>query len=117
MERLTGKELAEGTVICIHDEDDCNDSCMYSRCKWVEKAIVRLKEYEETGLDPEQSYELKERDTEKEADTNSCDEYTHYKCPNCGYVHLIIYSDGCRSGRLPNFCDKCGQRLKRSEVE
>ena len=51
MERLTKRELAdvEGKqiVLCNHKESDCNDSCMYRRCKWNEKALKKLKEYED----------------------------------------------------------------------
>ena len=51
MERLTKRELAEvkgkQIVLCNHKESDCNDSCMYRRCKWNEKALQKLKEYED----------------------------------------------------------------------
>lgn len=51
MQRLTKRELldVEGKKIvsCNHKESDCNDSCMYRRCKWNEKALKKLKEYED----------------------------------------------------------------------
>lgn len=47
MERLTKKELINGHVICEHKESECNDSCMYGRCEWNKKALLRLKEYED----------------------------------------------------------------------
>ena len=54
MERLTEHELIDsGEVCCIHEESDCNDSCMYSTCKWNDKALLKLKEYEDTGLTPQ----------------------------------------------------------------
>lgn len=57
MERLTKRKLEEvegkQIVLCDHKEEDCNDSCMYRRCKWNEKALRKLKEYEDTGLSPE----------------------------------------------------------------
>lgn len=69
MERLTREETimvgGREKAACNHENDDCNDSCMYGRCRWQEKANMLLKEYEDTGLDPEQIRELKERDTAK----------------------------------------------------
>ena len=51
MERLTKRELVNvggrQIVLCDHKEEDCNDSCMHRRCKWDEKALRKLKEYEE----------------------------------------------------------------------
>ena len=58
MDRLTRRKKATTTngkefVVCEHIESDCNDSCMYGRCKWNEKALNKLKDYEdaeEAGL-------------------------------------------------------------------
>ena len=51
MERLTRRELADVNgkqiVLCDSKEEDCNDSCLYRRCKWNEKALRKLKEYED----------------------------------------------------------------------
>ena len=52
MSRLTKREKAqlsngEECVICNHEKADCNDSCMYGRCKWNKKAIEKLKAYED----------------------------------------------------------------------
>lgn len=51
MERLTRRDLADVNgkqiVLCDSKEEDCNDSCLYRRCKWNEKALRKLKEYEE----------------------------------------------------------------------
>lgn len=59
-----------------------------------------LREYEDTGLTPEQIQELKERDTAK--DPEEFDGHW-FKCPRCGkYV----------GGLKGNFCHVCGQRLK-----
>ena len=64
MERLTKKELINGYVICEHKKSECNDSCMYGRCEWNKKALLRLKEYEDTGLTPNviQNYKAFEKD-------------------------------------------------------
>lgn len=53
MERLTKKDKCklshgEEIVLCEHSEDDCNDSCMnIKHCKWYEKAMEKLKHYED----------------------------------------------------------------------
>ena len=51
MERLTKRESANvggrEYVLCNYKKEDCNDSCMYRRCKWDEKTLRKLKEYED----------------------------------------------------------------------
>lgn len=56
MERLTRIELGKttNTVLCNHSNADCNDSCQYGLCKWINKALHRLKAYEDTRLTPEE---------------------------------------------------------------
>mgnify|MGYP001852384976 CR=1 FL=1 len=74
------------------------------------EAVSCLEEYEDTGLDPEQIVELKERDTAK-APTKVSDSgvrYTDdYICPNCG-KHFT-------GTGIAEFCYHCGQRLKWEE--
>ena len=105
MERLTreetivvrGKEMAA----CNYENDDCNDSCRYGRCRCQEKANMLLKQYEDTGLTPEQIRELKERDTGvKPMFSDGWD-----MCGNCG-EHLMPDD---------NFCSECGQKIKWEE--
>lgn len=64
MERLTREETiivgGKEKAACNYKNNDCNDSCMYGRCKWQGKANMLLKEYEDTGLTPEQIMELNE---------------------------------------------------------
>ena len=59
MERLTRKDKCklshgEDIIICNHDKQDCNDSCMRIKpCKWYKKVLEKLWEYEneeEQGL-------------------------------------------------------------------
>lgn len=57
MERLT--KQPKDTVLCNYEKSDCNDSCMYGTCNWSKKAHERLKEYEDTGLTPEEIENLK----------------------------------------------------------
>lgn len=52
MERLTCREMIVSNdcteiVGCNHEKADCNDNCMYGYCKWVKKAVRKLKEYED----------------------------------------------------------------------
>ena len=71
-------------------------------------ALCKLKDYEDSGLDQEEAYRLKERDTEKEPEiigVNSAIGCNIGKCPECGEI-LRSYM---------KFCDECGQRLDWSE--
>lgn len=64
-----------------------------------------LREYEDTGLTPEQIRELKERDTEKAAIITGYNQAVGCKvgeCPKCGTMNRDYM----------NFCNECGQRLK-----
>lgn len=104
MERLTREETimvgGREKAACNHENDDCNDSCMYGRCRWQEKANMLLKEYEDTGLDPEQIRELKERDTAKEPEPAPLG-MEGMVCPTCG----------CKAVPWVKFCDECGQKF------
>ena len=77
-----------------------------------EELVQRLAEYEDTGLDPEQVQQLKERDTAKKPiKTKGLKDFNGniYKvvgeCPNCG----------CGVNGMMKFCDYCGQGLKWEE--
>ena len=78
----------------------------------IRKRLEELKPYEDTGLDPEQIVELKERDTAKIPDYEGdgyADGYMVYDtwiCPNCGEHYEVDYDDY-------DFCPKCGQRIKK----
>ena len=83
----------------------------YHSCDFMDDGVYidmnLLREYEDTGLTPEQIRELKERDTAKAPinDTDSGVRYTDdYICPNCG-KHFI-------GTGIAAFCYHCGQRLK-----
>ena len=69
-----------------------------------EELVQRLAEYEDTGLDPEQVQQLKERDTAKKPIIIGVNEAIGCRvgeCPKCGGI-LRSYM---------RFCDECGQRL------
>lgn len=68
-----------------------------------ERCTTQLARYEDTGLDPEQIRELKERNTAKAPEVF---DGHWYKCPTCG-----MYAGGLKG----NFCHRCGQRLKWEE--
>ena len=77
-----------------------------------EELVQRLAEYEDTGLDPEQVQQLKERDTAKKPiKTKGLKDFHGNiyklvgKCPNCG----------CGVSHRMRFCDECGQRLDWTE--
>lgn len=80
------------------DQKDCDD------CP-IQEAFARLRQYEQTGLTPEQVMELKERDTAK-APVDTDDEYDMYVCPNCD---MAIGTIGDK--RNHHFCLNCGQRI------
>lgn len=70
-----------------------------------EELVQRLAEYEDTGLDPEQVQQLKERDTAKKPIKNGAKFTPIYECPVCG----------CKDVSWQSFCDEYRQRLDWSE--
>lgn len=74
-------------------------------------ALCKLKDYENSGLDPEEAYRLKERDTAKKPEKIMSEvgiRYTDsYRCPNCG--------NGFTGTGIADFCYHCGQRLDWSD--
>ena len=83
-------------------QTDCDD------CP-IQEAFAKLGRYEQTGLDPDQIQELKERDTAK-VPVDTDDEFDMYVCPNCD---MAIETMGNREEH--HFCLNCGQRLKWEE--
>lgn len=68
-------------------------------------ALCKLKDYEDSGLDPEEAYSLKERDTKKIIYAEKKTSFGRFgNCPNCGR-RLRDYD-------CSMFCGSCGQRLK-----
>ena len=73
-----------------------------------QELIDRLAVYENTGVDPEQIRDLKERDTAKAVIITGYNRAVGCKvgeCPKCGTM----------SRDYMNFCNECGQRLKWEE--
>ena len=88
----------------------------YHSCDFMDDGVYidmnLLREYEDTGLTPEEILELKERNTPKEAvyegDGYSDEEmvYDTWICPNCGAKYEVDYDDY-------DFCPDCGQMILR----
>lgn len=81
----------------------------YHSCDFMDDGVYidmnLLREYEDTGLTPEQIMELKERDTAKEP-AEVDEDFGYFKCPSCG---TNIIADDFNDHK---FCLNCGQRLK-----
>lgn len=88
----------------------------YHSCDFMDDGVYIdmncLREYEDTGLTPEQILEMKERDTAKEPEIHKDKFSDAYTCPNCKRV--LIYRDetGWFCGKRYKFCPDCGHRLK-----
>ena len=102
MERLT-EWYDDGKIRGVLVKDGYEENALQTIVTKIDEcyaAVALLKEYEDTGRNPEQIMELKERDTAKDPE----EFYGHwYKCPICGK-----YAGGLKG----NFCHVCGQRLK-----
>lgn len=108
MERLTYEIIDGGMVTDKENIKEFEIEDGFTVCGG--NAIFRLSAYEDTGLTPEQIWELKERDTAKTPikDSDSGVRYTDdYICPNCG-KHFT-------GTGIAAFCYHCGQRLKWEE--
>ena len=82
----------------------------YHSCDFMDDGVYidmnLLREYEDTGLTPEEIMELKERDTAR-APIDIEDNYGFFVCPSCG--NSIYASDDFESHK---FCLNCGQRIQ-----
>ena len=88
----------------------------YHSCDFMDDGVYidmnLLREYEDTGLTPEQIRELNERDTPKipqyEGDGYADGKmvYDIWICPNCGAKYEVDHDDY-------DFCPDCGQRILR----
>ena len=81
----------------------------YRSCDFMDEGVYidmnLLRDYEDTGLTPEQIRELKERDTAKAAIITGYNRAIGCKvgeCPKCGAMTRYYLA----------FCSECGQRLK-----
>lgn len=85
----------------------------YHSCDFMDDGVYidmnLLRNYEDTGLTPEQIRDLKERDTAK-APVDTDDEFDMYVCPNCD---MAIGTIGDKKSH--KFCLNCGQRIRWEE--
>ena len=112
MERIT-KRIGKTNACYAICEKECpdgiyedNPACM---CTASHMALIRLLEYEDTGLTPPEIMELAERDTAK-APVDIDEEFDMYVCPSC---NMAIGAMGDREEH--KFCLNCGQRLRWEE--
>ena len=109
MERLTTEDYE---LIGCHGCEE--KGVCYARywCSKKKKVLIKLKRYEDTGLTPDQTRGLAERDTAK-APEEIQDAYgdTRLICPNCRNSVINYFN----RSRPPQFCMICGQRLKWEE--
>lgn len=125
MERLTrrktaniaGKEIA----LCNYKEDDCNDSCMYGRCKWQKHANMKLKEYEDLEEDgkllklpckPGDTVYMIKDDCEFNGDCHQT-----RTCKSCEYRNVLIEEDIATLKFIVENIDKFGKTALLTEKE
>ena len=114
MERLT-QWYDDGKIRGVLVKDGYEENSLQTIITKIDEcyaAVALLKEYEDTGLTPEQIRELKERDTAK-APEEIRDAFgdTRLICPNCRNSVINYFN----RSRPPQFCMICGQRLKFGE--
>lgn len=102
MERLT-QWYDDGKIRGVLVKDGYEENALQTIVTKIDEcyaAVALLKEYEDTGLTPEQIMELKERDTAK-APVPSPVGTDGMVCPSCGNKALP----------WDRFCGECGQRF------
>ena len=93
-----------------HDKVFTGQLNVAQRAHDIRKRLEELKPYEDTGLDPEQIVELKERDTAKIPDyegdgyADGHMVYDTWVCPTCGCDYEMDYQEYER-------CPHCGQLI------
>lgn len=88
----------------------------YHSCDFMDDGVYidmnLLRDYEDTGLTPEQIMDLKERDTEKAPEIHENKRSSVYTCPSCNLVLINKDEKGWFCGKHYKFCPDCGQRIK-----
>lgn len=116
MERLT-QWYDDGKIRGVLVKDGYEENSLQTIITKIDEcyaAVALLKEYEDTGLTPQEIMELKERDTAKSVDNRTI-------IQNFSGTPLTIMGDcpscGCENIKSCNtdFCHRCGQRLKWEE--
>lgn len=80
-------------------------------------ALREIQQYRAIGT-VEECREAVKKQEAKEYVVDSFFNYTDYKCPACGTRQLSMYKHGfMSSGKITEYCDNCGQKLKKSKGE
>lgn len=117
MKRLTEKiDGIDGMKISVDGDKNipcsswCNQ-CGKADCKYIENALFRLSDYEDTGLEPLQVQELKNKNTPRKPafEGDGYDQegnlvLDEWLCPNCNTRYEVDYDEY-------DFCPNCGQKL------
>ena len=113
MERLTRVIKAHGKSVVVYTKGKYEDTTAGEmEHKDIRNVMTHLSDYEDTGLTPEQIWELADRDT-----AQSPEEFhdafgdTRLICPNCRNSVVNYFN----RSRPPQFCVICGQRLEWEE--
>lgn len=103
-------------------EDTIENLCVLKKA-FQEKVIdINLdgkgeQDEKEVAFDFDRAIEALEKQIPKKPKEQGTDEKTHYKCPECGWIPLTIYSDGYHLGNKPKYCERCGQAIDWNEVD
>lgn len=104
-------------------QQDYNGGCDTCPCnRTAKEAIENLKKLKSFhngsyGSSIRMAIEALEKQVPKKPKEQGTGEKTHYKCPECGWIPLTIYSDGYHLGNKPKYCERCGQAIDWSEED
>ena len=91
------ERMAEGAIEL--NDNEVFHNCSYSCYANLADALNMLRDYEDTGLTPEQVQELKEKQTPKKPIVTSKGEEEYSGCPVC---NKFVFDD---------YCQCCGQAI------
>ncbi len=92
------------TVEGIKNEFANTSTLICHNCDHKDEYIMELE------AEVEELRKAREKQTPRKPVEDRCAEHTHYKC-KCGHIFCTKYSDGCRMGNTPDYCEKCGQAI------
>ncbi len=110
MTEYEAKAILDVRISRFDHADDVNEAL-----KVAKYALGEIRQYRALGT-VEELREAMEKQIPRKPVEESCVEHTNYKC-ECGYIFCIKYSDGCRIGNTPDYCEKCGQAIDWSDEE
>ena len=119
---MTPEEAIKIAIHCLGvqaEQEVCEECSVYLEggiaCREVARfavsALEEVQQYREIGT-VEECRKAVEKQKAKKCVIDPYPDYTHYKCPSCGKIHLSRYKHGLpRLGRIPGFCEYCGQAI------